>query len=306
MGLFQSKSSAPAPIFSLAPTPVPVSYIQPTVAPKRSNIFTILIIIVGAFFLVYLGFTFYNYLRRRNGQEPVSIFGGSVSSDQTPTPVDGKTKKVIPSADVPLNSSMQSGVQFWMFIADWDYKFGQEKSILERVAPNNPAIKSPAISLAASDNTLQVKVSLYGADSSAASSDLNGTGDVFTCSVENVPLQSWFSVSVTTFQRNLDIYINGRLVKSCVLPGVPKPAYGDIVLNDNGGFSGSICNVHSHSSMITPEEAQAFFARGTNCQAPSPAASAVDKNSFFITLFGYTFKFSTLDKLGKEVSSLTL
>ena len=302
MGLFQSKPSAP--LYPPLPLyPPPVSTPAPT---GRRNIFTILIIVVGAFFLVYLGFTFYNYLRRRNGQEEVSIFGGSVSSDQTPTPVDGKTKKVIPSADVPLGTSMQSGVQFWMFISDWDYKFGQEKNVLERVAPNNPATKNPGITLGASENTLHVKVSLYGADSTAASADLNGTGDVFTCSVENVPLQSWFSVSVTTFQRNLDIYINGRLVKSCVLPGVPKPAVGDIILNNNGGFSGSICNVHSHSSMITPEEAQSFFARGTNCRAPSPSASAVDKDSFFITLFGYTFKFSTLDKLGKEVSSLTL
>lgn len=305
MGLFQSKPSA------IPPTgPLTLSLGTPSTTPSmlepksgRSNIFTILIIIVGAFFLVYLGFTFYNYLRRRNGQEPINMFGGAVSSDQTPTPVDGKTKKVIPAADVPLGTSMQSGVQFWMFISDWDYKFGQEKSILERVAPNNPAIKNPAITLGASENTLHVKVSLFGAEQST---DMNATGDVFTCSVENVPLQSWFSVSVTTFQRNLDIYINGRLVKSCVLPGVPKPAYGDIILNNNGGFSGSICNVHSHSSMISPEEAQSFFARGTNCQAPSPAASAVDKNSFFITLFGYTFKFSTLDKLGKEVSSLTL
>lgn len=302
MGLFQSKPSA------IPPTgPLTLSLGTPSTTPEpktgRSNIFTILIIIVGAFFLVYLGFTFYNYLRRRNGQEPINMFGGAVSSDQTPTPVDGKTKKVIPAADVPLGTSMQSGVQFWMFISDWDYKFGQEKSILERVAPNNPAIKNPAITLGASENTLHVKVSLFGAEQST---DMNATGDVFTCSVENVPLQSWFSVSVTTFQRNLDIYINGRLVKSCVLPGVPKPAYGDIILNNNGGFSGSICNVHSHSSMISPEEAQSFFARGTNCQAPSPAASKVDKDSFFITLFGYTFKFSTLDKLGKEVSSLTL
>lgn len=301
MGLFQSKQTVP-----LYP---PLPLYPPPVAPAptgRKNILTTLIIIVGAFFLVYLGFTFYNYLRRRGGKEEVSIFGGSVSSDQTPTPLDGKTKKVIPAADVPLGTSMQSGVQFWMFIADWDYKFGQEKSVLERVAPNNPATKNPAITLGASENTLHVKVSMYGADSSASSTDLNGTGDVFTCSVENVPLQSWFSVSVTTFQRNIDIYINGRLVKSCVLPGVPKPAYGDIILNNNGGFSGSICNVHSHSSMISPEEAQSFFARGTNCQAPSPSPSAVDKDSFFITLFGYTFKFSTLDKLGKEVSSLTL
>jgi hypothetical protein len=125
--------------------------------------------------------------------------------------------------------------------------------------------------------------------------------------VENVPLQTWFSVSVTVFQRNLDIYINGRLVKSCVLRAIPKPAVGDIILNDSGGFSGGLCNVNYYNTMLGPEDAKEFHAKGTTCAPPATAGGVtpVDKDSFFITLFGYTFRFSTLDKAGKELNSFT-
>jgi hypothetical protein len=135
--------------------------------------------------------------------------------------------------------------------------------------------------------------------------ELVSAGHVY--SVENVPLQSWFAVSITCFQRNTDIYINGRLVKSCVLPGVPKPAVGDIILADNGGFSGSVCNLHWYNSMISPDDAKTFHGKGTQCATPAAAGTPapVDKDSVFVTLFGYTFRFATLDKGGKELSSFT-
>jgi hypothetical protein len=195
-----------------------------------------------------------------------------------------------------------------MYISDWNYKFGSDKEIIRRVAPNNPAVVAPRIFLSPAENTLNVSVSIFPVDGSAgaAAPDAGSSGDSFTCSVENVPLQSWFSVSVTVFQRNMDIYINGRLVKSCVLPGIPKPAVGDIILNENGGFSGSTCNLNWYNMMIAPEDARAFHGKGTQCAPPSEAGAAqVDKDSIFITLFGYTFRFSTLSKEGKELNSYT-
>jgi hypothetical protein len=263
---------------------------------------------VGAAFLILLGIVAYNYLRRQTGQSELAIWSTSTSSgDKTPSPVDGTKKLVIPAAEVPIGGGLDSGVQFWMFIKDWDYKFSQQKEVLKRVQGTDA---SPFITLHPTDNTLQVRVSVYPNSPSAGAASVptsSSTGDSFTCTVENVPLQSWFSVSVTVFQRNLEIFINGRLVKSCVLPGIPKPVSGDVVIGDNGGFSGSICNFNSYGSMLGPEDAQAFFAAGTNCQAPTPTKVApVDKNSVFITLFGYTFRFSTLDKSGKELSSYVL
>lgn len=312
MGLFGSKPvQAPPPVvpsLMLSATPSVPSSITSTVAQKSSDMFRIVGTVLGAAFLLLLGIVAYNYLRRRTGQSEISLWPSSSSSgDKTPSPVDGTKKLVIPAAEVPVGGGLDSGMQFWMFIKDWDYKFSQQKEVLKRVQGGDA---SPFITLHPTDNTLQVRVSVYPNSPSAGAASVptsSSTGDSFTCTVENVPLQSWFSVSITIFQRNLEIYINGRLVKSCVLPGIPKPVSGDVVIGDNGGFSGSICNFNSYGSMLGPEDAQAFFAAGTSCQAPSPTkATAVDKNSVFITIFGYTFRFSTLDKTGKELSSYVL
>jgi hypothetical protein len=195
-----------------------------------------------------------------------------------------------------------------MFLSDWNYKFGSDKEVLKRIGTNNAAVQNPRIFLSPTDNTLNVQLSIYPTSEAAGASvpSDSTTGDSQTCSVENVPLQTWFSVSVTVFQRNMDIYINGRLVKSCVLNGVPKPAVGDIILNDAGGFSGALCNVNYYNGMLAPDDAKEFHARGTTCAPPATAgAVAPVDDSVFITLFGYTFRFSTLNKAGEELNSYT-
>jgi hypothetical protein len=278
-------------------------------APSGTSTFGTVGIVIGGLVLLYLGFLFFNYIQRANGKSGVSLWDTAASSgDKTPAPVDGKTKTTIASGDAPSSGGADWGVQYWMYISDWNYKFGQEKDVMKRIAPNAPGTTAPRVFLSAAENTLNVRISVYPADGQAASASpgANSTGDSFTCSVENVPLQSWFALSVTVFQRNMDIYINGRLVKSCVLPGVPKPAVGDIILADNGGFSGSVCNLNWYNSMLTPEDAKAFHAKGTQCAPPVEAsATKPPEDSVFITLFGYTFRFSTLNKSGKELSSYT-
>ena len=299
MGLFQSKPAPPPSLYpSLSGTPAP--------SPKRWSVVSTLL---GVALLVVLGVLIYNYVRKRAGLPGILMGDGSTSADLAPSVSDGKTRSVLPAATAPTGVS-DYGIQYWMYIADWDYKFGEEKNILKRVSSANTAMENPRITLHPTDNSLNVRVSLYPSSETttagAATPTSSSTADSFTCTVENVPLQAWFSVSVTVFQRNLDIYINGRLVKSCVLPGVPKPVVGDVILSDGGGFSGSICNLHTYTSMLTPDMASAFFAEGTTCGSPAQKTATVDKDSVFITLFGYTFRFSTLDKMGRELSSYTL
>ena len=316
MGLFGSKSASPpsyGPSVSLPGlgTLTPSSSGYSSYGSKSSGLMSgvggTIMAVVGGIILLIVGVTFYDYVRKSKGD--TSIFAGTGSSgDTTPSPVEGNKKRVIPLADAPAGNGTDYGVQFWMFIKDWDYKFSQQKEIVKRIASTGPE-SSPYITLHPTDNSLQVRVAIYPntpGSGAAAAPTTSSTGDSFTCTVENVPLQSWFAVSMTVFQRNLDIYINGRLVKSCVLPGVPKPIIGDMVIGDNGGFSGSVCNLHTYINALTPDDAKSFFAAGTNCQAPTPTVAGVDQDSAFITLFGYTFRFSTLDKGGKELSSYTL
>ena len=220
------------------------------------------------------------------------------------TPYDGKIKTVVSGADIPAGVQ-DYGMQFWMFVKDWDYRFGEDKIVLQRIDPSLVGAYGPQVSLAPNDNTLQVKVSLFPTDPNSVQSSTpapanqggSATGDSFTCNVENIPLQAWFSVSITVFQRNLDVYINGKLVKSCILPGVPRPIAGDIQIGPSGGFSGSVCDVMSYAKMLVPNDATAFYTAGTPClNITDTADSGLTGN-----LFGYTTKFGIFDKSGKKV-----
>ena len=192
-----------------------------------------------------------------------------------------------------------------MYIQDWNYGYGKQKSIVKRPDATNPSITNPSISLHPTDNSLQVTVSLFpesqggaGKIVPAPAGHSDATDDVFTCEVPNIPLQTWFSVSATVFGRNLDVYIDGKLVKSCFLPGVPKPAAGDIQLTPGGGFSGKICDFYHYPRMLTPGDALNFWSAGTSCKSTSGPSTASATT-------GYSVKFSLNDATGKQVQQYT-
>jgi len=285
---------------------------QPTFTAKAFDAFSWLFksitVIVGIIAVLVIVVLIYNIVATANGQPSTALFGPSVTTDLLPTPIDGKTATTIKASNVPLTAGSDYGMQFWMYIKDWDYKFGSEKNVIKRVDATNAAISNPRVMLDATENNLVVHVPIYGsaadATSSVSAKGSDTAGNDFTCTVENVPLQTWFAVSITMFQRNLDIYINGKLVKSCVLPGMPRPAVGDIIVSADGGFSGSVCNVHGYSTMLGPTDTVSFFSAGTPCAATVPGPSSNTANSgMSFTLFGYTYTFAVKDSSGKTVQS---
>ena len=232
---------------------------------------------------------------------------GSGSGNLMSSLHDATTTTTVPAASAPLSSENQGnyGAQWWMFVKDWNYGYGKEKSVIYRPDAANSSIANPNVSLHPTDNTLRVAVSIFpsseggsGKTTPAPAGHSGSSDDVFVCDVPNIPLQAWFSVSITVFERNLDVYIDGKLVKSCFLPGVPKPAVGDIQISKDGGFSGYICNFNHYPRMLTPNDTTAFFTAGTPCSsqtAPSSTAAAT----------GYSVKFGVYDTVGKEVQEYT-
>ena len=281
---------------------LPVSTVASSGFNAMSVVMKSLVVLVGLIIVILAALFIYNAVAISTGKKPTTLLGAPTVPDQMPLPADGKTKTTISGSNAPIVQGADNSVQFWMYIKDWDYNFSKKKSVLYRKDSTTPSFRNPDISLHPTDNSLDVTVSIYPGNQSATSS----TGDSFTLTAENVPLQSWFSVSVTVFQRNLDVYINGKLVKSAVLPGVPRPAAGDIVTGDLGGFSGQICNVHAYPNMIGPSDASAFFSAGTNCAsfATSPSSSdTTTDGTTKLTLFGYTFTFGIRDAVSGKVIS---
>lgn len=228
---------------------------------------------------------------------------GSGSGNLSPGFHNASVPSTIQGNLAPLSASSDGGygIQWWMYVKDWNYGYGKEKVILQRSDTTAGAVMNPKVSLHPTDNTMKVSISVFPATEGGSSKTQpapaghsTSTDDVFVCEVPNIPLQSWFSVSMTVFGRNLDIYIDGKLVKSCFLSGVPKPAVGNIQLTPDGGFSGNVCNLNHYSKMLSPSDASAFYSAGTPCknQTDTPTSSAAT---------GYSVKFGIYDAVGKEI-----
>lgn len=238
----------------------------------------------------------------------LSAITGGGSGDLMRSSHDATSTLIIPASSAPLSSQTEGsyGMQFWMFIKDWNYSYGKEKPIVIRSDPTNRAIHNPRVYLHPTDNSMKIMVSVFPAEAGGSTKTQpavptpHGNGgsahdDVFICEVPNLPLQAWFSVGITVFDRNLDVYIDGKLVKSCFLSGVPKPAAGDLEITPNGGFSGTMCGFYHYPNMLKPADASNFFAAGTSCRSSSDP-TVLSKTT------GYNVKFGVYDTLGKEVS----
>lgn len=245
---------------------------------------------------------------KTNTPPPPLLWQWAFGTGSLAGPVDGTSSTYVSGSSAPLSAGDQGGygIQWWMYVKDWNYGYGKEKPVLSRSDTTNASIMNPNVTLHPTDNALRVSVSIFPTDPTssgksepAPASHPDAADDVFTCEVPNIPLQKWFSVSLTVFDRNMDIYIDGKLVKSCFLSGVPKPAVGDIQISKDGGFSGLLCNVTTYAKMLTPKDAATFFAASTSCR------SMTEKNTPITDTTGYSVKFGVYDIGGKEIQQYT-
>ena len=183
----------------------------------------------------------------------VWLFGDSTRSHLV-SMHDAKKSLIITGDNVPHGSSADYTYSFWVYISNWNYRVGEKKVILGR--GKDAKTPSPEISLGAMLNNIEVTLGTYAQGHS-------GDAVNHTCTLENVPLQAWANVIVTLNNRSLDIYLDGKLVRTCVLPGVPKMTSGiPLVVTPNGGFEGYVSNVAYFSRAVNPREAYAIYREG--------------------------------------------
>lgn len=169
---------------------------------------------------------------------------------------DAKTLQVISPDKLPSGITSDYTFSIWFYINDWNYRFGETKVIFGRVDDNNDP--SPSVTLAPSNNNLTVTLATYPTNSTNASPSTN-----HSCSIENVPIQKWTNLIIALNNRALDLYLDGKLVRTCVLPGVPKmnPS-SNILLCPSGGFSGYVSNFRYISNAVNPTEAYNIYKSG--------------------------------------------
>jgi hypothetical protein len=83
-------------------------------------------------------------------------------------------------------------------------------------------------------------------------------------SVPDIPLNKWVNVIIRCQNKTLDIYVNGVIIRSIELSGVPKQNYGDVFVAMNGGFNGYISNLWYYNYALGTAAIQNITKEGPN------------------------------------------
>jgi hypothetical protein len=120
----------------------------------------------------------------------------------------------------------------------------------------------PAVVLGAVENDIRVSLGCYpGADQEPDVS--GGSTVVHTCGVTNVPIQRWVNLIVSVYGRSMDLYIDGKLVRTCLLPGVASiNNNANVYVTPAGGFDGWTSKFQYYPNSLNPQEAWNIYTKG--------------------------------------------
>ena len=173
---------------------------------------------------------------------------------------DGNVEKIIPASDLSSSTNNTSNFTYsvWFYIEDRTYRYGQEKVILTRIdSDRNP---SPQIALGAFQNNLNVSLQTYP---DGSNTDTSSVSQTHNCNIKNVPIQSWVNALISVNGRTLDVYIDGKLVRTCVMPGVARiAANAPVIITPGGGFSGYTAEIKYWPNATNPQEAWNIYRSG--------------------------------------------
>jgi hypothetical protein len=218
------------------------------------------------------------------------------------SPQSAKNEYIIKGEELK-KSDGPMGLSCWIYIDNWNYKYGQRKTVI-----SSDNIYFPNITLDEYKNDLTVSVNVYGDESEGSTYtdeqlmfELANNGytdysisDSIDCSsstgtiiindssdsgvacpsttdspddvlIENINIQKWVNVVITFNNRTLDVYINGKLVKSKPFKNIIVNGNGyedDILITPDDGFGGFISKVQYFPYFITPAKAWSIYRGG--------------------------------------------
>lgn len=218
--------------------------------------------------------------------------------------IDGKQKadvdstKPITVAATAMPGIYEGGeftVSTWIYLQNWSYRAGFNKHILSLGGNNFDTLR---LYLGANKSALRVR--LHTRDTAAVTEEspagnlarsnfqplftaldtesdlLSGTG---SCDLSELDLQRWINVVVAVNGKTCDVYLDGKLTRSCVLPSFYKvdPAGYQATLLSNGGFGGFIARTQVFGAALSPDTVYKNYMNG-----PEPVTGILDwLTSFF-------------------------
>jgi hypothetical protein len=88
------------------------------------------------------------------------------------------------------------------------------------------------------------------------------------CDINSVDMQKWVQVTVTLNNKTCDVYLDGKLSRSCILPSFFRVDRSNMKLSvcDHGGFGGFVSNVSAYNYALNPEQIWNLYMNGPGPQ----------------------------------------
>lgn len=236
--------------------------------------------------IVLILYAVYQYMYPGSDPTYARLLQGEADG-RKPVLVRGKVPTIYTGGDFTLS--------FWVYIDDFNYKAASSK-FLFALSPEllTNTSRSPLVGvLTPLTNNLMVRANTVKSSAeapAAANSATVATGPDITveanlqallsqqtsmsmfanpvaeqpCDVKDIPLQRWVCVTIVSSGRVLDVYIDGKLSRSCVLENSIHVPRGNLKLRlgENGGFGGRYSSVQMWSSQLTPDAIYGIYMMG--------------------------------------------
>jgi len=242
-------------------------------------------------FLLFVIFIFVIVL-----QFSISIMGWLFNTTDSPKLINGMVDAsqmlVIPqdpsqtgAKTISRSVNATDGIEFtwsvWIFINDlgnpdnkYQHIFHKGNDTIDNVGLNYPN-NAPGLYISPNTNELTI---------------IMNTFDVINeeITIPDIPLNKWVNVIIRCENTAINVYINGMVVKSINLLGVPKQNYGDVYVAMNGGFDGYISNLWYYNYSLGTSAIQKLVKSGPNTNMVG--SSAMDmKNPNYLSLRWYFY-----------------
>jgi hypothetical protein len=190
--------------------------------------------------IIVLLIIIYNYI-----SNDVSTLSGLTSA---------KTMQQIDAISLTQTNAVNFTYSIWFYIDDWNTHYGDSKIIFGRMgSTSNLASPCPLVTLNATQNNIDIALTTTPAAATPP----------FTCSVANIPIQKWVHLLVSVNGRTLDTYIDGKLVRTCVMPGVAViNTAAPVFVTPNGGFSGWTSHFQYWGDSTDPQTVWNIYKKG--------------------------------------------
>ena len=148
------------------------------------------------------------------------------------------------------DEGLEFSYSVWIYIQDWTRGW---KNIFVKGDKTDGAgtssARAPGLWLYPDTNALHARSNTFASPNEG-------------CDIKNIPLQKWVHIAYILNNRTVDIYIDGKLERSCVLRGVPKLNDEPVRVCDNGGYFGKISNLVYFRYAMKPDEVYKIYASG--------------------------------------------